>query len=481
MADHRQGAAGRDLEVDAVEDFPPRVVAEAHLLEAHPRAAGDQRHGAGLVLHVLALVEQAEQALHVGQRLLHLAVHHAEDRQRRGQLQQVGVDQHQVAEGEGAVDHTGGGAPHHGGDAGRDHHGLAEVEQRQRLGRAHPGVFQMAQVLVVALGLVLLVVEVLDRLVVDQRIHRALVGAGVGLHRGAVEARAPLGHRHGPDAVGQQREQGDQGEAPVVGPDQHGGDQQHFQQGRHYGVEGPVEQVGDGAAAALDVARHAAGAAAEVELQAERVQVAEHLQGDLPRGACHDPGEHHLAQLGEQRHADPRGAVGQQQAHRQQHQAGLDVESVDDLLEGDRHVEVDQLGGEDQPQRHADAPGVGAQVGQQRGDHRQVAARLGGAPHAGGGIGVAGGAGRLRADVGFFQGCLPVSRGFVGSIGGRRRAPMVAETAAIFREIHQKPPRLQGCRRLRFSRLKGTRIVCGGVPCVSVSPGRSRSTNTASA
>ncbi|MNO73037.1 hypothetical protein D3C76_639960 [compost metagenome] len=78
MADHRHGAAGRDFEVDAVEDLAARVVAEAHVLEAHARAAGHQRHGVGRVLHVLAFVEQAEQALHVGHRLLHLAVHHAE-------------------------------------------------------------------------------------------------------------------------------------------------------------------------------------------------------------------------------------------------------------------------------------------------------------------------------------------------------------------------------------------------------------------
>ncbi|MCY1444731.1 hypothetical protein D9M71_612160 [compost metagenome] len=149
-----------------------------------------------------------------------------------------------------------------------------------------------------------LVVEVLDRLVVEQRVHRALVGAGVGLYRGAVVAGAPLGDGDGEQAIGEQGGEGDQGEAPVVGPDQHHGHHQHFQQGRDDGVERPVQQIRNRRAAALDIAGDATGAAAEVEFQAEAVQMAEHLQGDLPRGARHDAGEHHLAQLGEHRHAN---------------------------------------------------------------------------------------------------------------------------------------------------------------------------------
>ena len=104
MTDDRDRAAGGDLEVDAVQDRAPRVVAEAHVLEAHARPARDERLRAGPVLYVLPLVEQAEQPLHVGQRLLDLAVHHAEERERRGELQQVGVHEHEVADRELAGD-----------------------------------------------------------------------------------------------------------------------------------------------------------------------------------------------------------------------------------------------------------------------------------------------------------------------------------------------------------------------------------------
>ncbi|MNM92436.1 hypothetical protein D3C81_1047690 [compost metagenome] len=399
VADHRHRAAGGDLEVDVVEDLPARIVAEAHVLEAHPWLGGDQRRGVRRVLHILALIEQAKQALHVGECLLDLAVHHAEQEQRGGELEQVGVDQHQIANRHAAVHHAGGGQPHHRGDASRDHGSLAQVERRQAGGGLDLGILQVAQILVVARRLVFLVVEVLDRLVVEQRVHGTFVGAGVGLHRGAVVAGAPFGDGEGPQAVDQQGGEGDGGEAPVVGPHQHGGDQDHLQQDRDDRVQGPVEQVGDGAATALDIPRHPAGTPAEVELQAEAVQVTEYLQGDLPRGACHDPGEHHLAQLGEQGDADARGAVGQQQADRQQQQAGLDVEAVDDLLERDRHQQVEQFGGNHQAQGQQDASQIGAQVGQQVADHGKVAAGLLGAFDGWGVGGFWGVAGRHRHRV----------------------------------------------------------------------------------
>ena len=218
MADHRHRAAGRDLEIDAVQDLAARVVAEAHGFEADPRARHRERHRSGPVLHVAPLVEQPEQPLHVHQRLLELAVDHAEQEQRRRELEQIGVDEHEVADGELARHHARGRAPHHRGDADRHGHGLAEVQHRERLLRHHARVLELAQALVVARRLVRLVVEVLDRLVVEQRVDRALVGARVGLDRGAEIARAPLGHRERPDRVAGQRAERDQREAPVVAP-----------------------------------------------------------------------------------------------------------------------------------------------------------------------------------------------------------------------------------------------------------------------
>ncbi len=265
VADHGDRAAGGNLEVDAVQDLAARVVAESNALEADARMTRHERHGAGAILHVRVLIQQREQPSQVGERLLDLAIHHAEEEQRRRELQQVGVDQHQVAYREPAADHAGRRAPHHRGDADRHDDGLAEVEQGEGLLCQDVGVLQAAQALVVARRFVLLVVEVLDGLVVDQRVDGELVGTRVGLDRGPVIPRPPFGHDEAPRRVGHQRGEDDQREAPVVRQHQEARDQQHLDGGRHDGVERPVEQVGDRGAAALEIAGHPARAPVEVE------------------------------------------------------------------------------------------------------------------------------------------------------------------------------------------------------------------------
>ncbi len=225
-----------------------------------------------------------------------------------------------------------------------------------------------------------LVIEVLDGLIVEQRVDGALVGARVGLDRGAVVARAPLRDAEAPGRVRHQRGQDDQREAEVVLPQQHPRDQKDLDGGRQDGVERPVEQVGDRGAAALQIARHAAGAPVEMEPQAQIVQVAEHLDADLARRPRHHAREHHLAHLGEQRHPDARRAISEQQCDRQHHQGALDVEPVDDLLQRQRHEQRRNLGGHDQAQRQNDAAEIGAQVREESADHRVVAASRRGRP-----------------------------------------------------------------------------------------------------
>ncbi len=240
-------------------------------------------------------------------------------------------------------------------------------------------VLELAQILVVAQRLVRLVGEVLDRLVIEQRVHRALVGVRVRLHRRAIEARPPLRHCEAEARVRGERRERDAGEAPVVGPDQDRSDQQHLQHGRDDRVEGPVEQIRDGLAAALHVARDAARPAREMEAQRERVEVAEHEQRHFARGARQHAGEHHLAELGEDRETDARSAVGEQQRDGQDQQARLHVEPVDDLLQRHRNQQVHELGAHDQAHRQHDAPEVGPQVGHERRDHGEIAPRRDGA------------------------------------------------------------------------------------------------------
>ena len=89
------------VEAHVEEDLPRFLVAEIHVGESSTLGGPDgsvRRTGAVLDLAVLA--EQAEHAVHVEQRLLDLAVHHAEEVERDVELDQQAVHQHQVAERE---------------------------------------------------------------------------------------------------------------------------------------------------------------------------------------------------------------------------------------------------------------------------------------------------------------------------------------------------------------------------------------------
>ena len=261
------------------------------------------------------------------------------------------------------------GLPHQRGDADGDHRGLADVQHRQRLVALDVRFFHAPQALVVALGFVGFVVEVLDRLVVEQRIDRAGAGLGVGLDRGAIELRAPFGHRHRPGDIGDQHEQRDDGEPDVVQQHQHDRHQHHLDDRRHDRVQGPVQQVGDGAAAAFDIARHAAGAAVEMEAQRKCVQVAEHRQHHHARAARHHAGEDDLPHLGEHAFGQSRCAIGQQQGDRDQGRRRVDAERVDQPLQHHRHGEAGEFGCQQADHRQGDAQPIRLQERNQAREH----------------------------------------------------------------------------------------------------------------
>ena len=314
--DHGDRLAGRDLEAHAVQDLAVAVVAEADIVEAN-RAAGrparrrdDERRRVRRVGDLAVLAEQREHLLQVDQRLLDLAVDHAEEVERDVELDHQRVDQHEVAERHRAGDDADGRPPDQQRDRGGDDQALAEIEQRQRRLRLDRYLLEPLQVLVVAGLLEGLVREVLDRLVVEQRVEGLRVGLRVLLVHRPAEGGAPFGHGHREADVDEQRAEGDRREPAVELGRQQDDHHRDLDQRRQDVVDRVVEQRLDRARAALDVARDAAGLALEVEAQAELQQVLEGLERDAPRDPRRDRIEEELAQLGEQRDRDAQRAVG---------------------------------------------------------------------------------------------------------------------------------------------------------------------------
>ena len=97
MAHHRDAMAGGDGEAHVEEDLPRPLVTKVDVAEFHRRRPRRQLGRARLVLDFTVLVQQPEHAVHVEERLLDLAIDHAEEVERDVELDQQPVYQHEIA------------------------------------------------------------------------------------------------------------------------------------------------------------------------------------------------------------------------------------------------------------------------------------------------------------------------------------------------------------------------------------------------
>ena len=318
----------------------------------HDLAARDfQRRRTRFVGDLGANVEQAEHAFHADQRVPDLAIGEAQHVERLVELQQEGVDRDEVADRHRARDHAGTRHHHHNGEADRDDRALPDIEQRQGSARADRGDLIGPAADVVAARLVRLVAEIFHRLVVDQAVDRLGIGFGVGVVHAAHELDAPFRQHDGEDDIACDHRQGDGGETPIVEVPQHDADQGDLEQGRQ-DVEGrEADQELHALRAALDDAAEAAGLPLEMEAQAERMQVPEHLQGEIANRSLRHRCEDGVADFAEGLRQHAGRAIGQDQEDRDHHRLRARVgQGVDGLLVEDRDVDVGDLGDDQQGQ-----------------------------------------------------------------------------------------------------------------------------------
>ena len=289
------------MEAHALEDLAIRVVGEVHLLEAHIGRGGIQRDGVLGIDDLLAGVEQTEDAVHVHQGIAQGAVDHAEEVQRHEQLQHQRVDQHQVAQGHHASNHPACCLEHQQGDTDGDDRPLPEIEQGHRVLAAHGGLFPALQGPVVALQLVALVVEVLDRLVVDEPVDGLGIGLGIKPVHLVTEMHAPVGDAQREGDVGEHRGKSDDRERHRIAMQQDGGHQQELGCRRHDVEHQVVENGADALRTAFQITRDGSGVALQMETQRQPVEVLQHLVGEAAHGVIAHAREQRIAQFVEQR------------------------------------------------------------------------------------------------------------------------------------------------------------------------------------
>ena len=376
MADHRHGLAGWDAEIDIEQDLPPGLVAKADMLEAYRARSGPQFAGIGGILNLAILLQQMKHALDVGQRLPNLAVEHPKMVKGHVKLNQEGIDQYDVTDRHAAVRDSYGGLPHHQRDAAGNDQRLAEVEIGERYHGTDLDRFPLPHMLVVALQLPALVIEILDRLIVDQTVDGARVGGGVEFIGLAPDLGSPVGDGNGEQDIQTQSGQGDGSEHGGVTGDQDAENEGDLDQRRQYGVDRVADQAAHRPGATFDVAGEAAGLSFQMKAQRQGVQVFEYLQGDRTLGALRHAGKNDLPQFGEQSRREAQQAVGTEQPkrHQQERLVARDGQGVDDVLEHQGHGHIGQLGSDQAGECEYDAAFPLPQVGQQRFDGLPVPA-----------------------------------------------------------------------------------------------------------
>ena len=217
-----------------------------------------------------------------------------------------------------------------------------------------------------------LVVEILHRFEIQQRVHRLGIGIGIGLVHLAAKGDAPARNRKGEPGIGHHHQKRGQRHPYVEDVEQHAAIDQHQEDGGEDAEQGEGQQRVDPLGAAFDHAAQAAGLALQMKAQRQSVDMRERLHRHFAHGVVLHLGENAVAQLGESLHHDARHRIGGDQRRNDRHRGtrGRGAEGIHRLTQ-----ELLRDGGSDDGQdqeenRNNDpdlqvGPSLGPQIGHQ--------------------------------------------------------------------------------------------------------------------
>ena len=211
----------------------------------------------------------------------------------------------------------------------------------------------------------LFVAEVLDGLEVEQAVDSLGVGLGVGRVHVAADVDAPFGGGIGEADIGDDGDEDHHRIKPAIGPGEDAGDERDFEDGRQGVEQREAQHRVDAHGAARHDARQAAGAAFQVELERQRMQVAEGAHCQFLHGALADLCEDRVTDLGQHHHHDTGEAIGQHEEHDGGDGGGGNVrlagQRIGCIFEGIGRGHRDDLG-EHQRQQRKEHPCLEARV-----------------------------------------------------------------------------------------------------------------------
>ena len=275
-----------------------------------------------LVLDLGIALEDMEHVVDVDHGLLDLAIEHAHEIQRDVELNQHRVDEHEIADRRPARRDIARDEQHQDRHADGEDHRLAGIEDRERGIGLRRGLLVAFHGAVVARGLPRLGAEILDRLVVEERIDGLRVGVGIGVVHPLPERHPPLGRLVGIGEIDRHHGEHDERVEPVELPGEDAEDEDELDDGRDELQDEEPRQFLDAVAAPFEDARQAARLALEVEAQREPMHVLEGLHRELAHRVHGDLGEEAVANLAQERHGDARQPVECREQERRPPQPG---------------------------------------------------------------------------------------------------------------------------------------------------------------
>ncbi len=216
--------------------------------------------------------------------------------------------------------------------------------------------------------------EIFHRFIVKQAVDGAGAAGRFRLIGLTNKGQPPFGGKNGESHIGHHRYRHDQCEPGIVIPQQQPDHHADFQQGGQNVEHHETQQKADAVGAPLNITGQPAGAAIEMKIQIQGMQMPKYLQTDSPHGPLGNTTEQGVAQLTEQDIGETHHPIGQQQTQRQGNQLTgvVGIQPVNDVLENKRQPHAGQLGQHQADHRQGNAGTEFQQIGKQGFQHRPV-------------------------------------------------------------------------------------------------------------
>ena len=241
--------------------------------------------------HVSLFVHQCEKVLHVDHGLANFPVHRAQNIEWDRDLQQVGIDHDEITHRHISVADIKGGKHKHQCYTECHDTCLCHVQQRKTFSGAHGGLFVIRQCFIQTGDFVRFVVEVADRLKVEQRIHGSAADVIFGVIHFAADPGPPGGDHKSQPYIQRDSDDRDRGVDKAKKRPEYSADQQQFDDGGNH-IEGDErQQKADAVRAPIDKAVESASFAGKMKTDRERMKMLEHSQCQRPHGVLSHPGK----------------------------------------------------------------------------------------------------------------------------------------------------------------------------------------------